>query len=122
MCEIRTVKENRSVREAAKVLLESENSIITVVSNRGKLLGVVTYWDILHTLSDKTPYDTDLRSIMSSKVVTVNPKDNILDSIRKLELHGISAMPVVEGKRAVGVVSSDIFTRHTLLRVLQSIT
>lgn len=120
MCEISTIKENTSVLDAAKVLLESEAGIIAVVSAQGKLLGVVTDWDIMHALSDKSPYDTDLRSIMSSHLVTVKPKDHILDSIRKLELHGISAMPVVGGKRAVGVVSSDIFARQTLLRLLQT--
>jgi glutamate dehydrogenase/leucine dehydrogenase len=120
MCEISTVKENSSVHDAAKVLLESESDIIAVVSDEGKLVGVVTDWDITHALSDKTLYDTKLRSIMSSNVVTVNPKDHILDSIRKLELNGISAMPVVEGDRAVGVISSDIFTRHTLPRLLQN--
>lgn len=83
-------------------------------------MGVVTDWDITRASSDKIPYDAKLRTIMSSNVVTVNPKDNILDSIRKLELNGISAMPVIEGDRMVGVVSSDIFGRHTLLRLLQN--
>ena len=53
-------------------------------------------------------------------MVTVNPKDNILDSIRKLEINRISAMPVVDEDRAVSVIISDIFDRHTLLRLLQS--
>ena len=93
---------------------------LAVVSDEGKLVGVVSDWDITRASSDKTLYDTKLRTIMSSNVVTVDPKDHLLDSIRKLELNGISAMPVVDGDRAVGVISSDIFTRHTLLRLLQN--
>jgi len=120
MYKISTVKENSSVHDAAKVLVESESDILAVVSDEGKLVGVVSDWDITRASSDKTLYDTKLRTIMSSNVVTVDPKDHILDSIRKLELNGISAMPVVEGDRAVGVISSDIFTRHTLLRLLQN--
>jgi glutamate dehydrogenase (NAD(P)+) len=53
-------------------------------------------------------------------VIHVSPGENILDVIRKLEHHEISAMPVVEGTVAKGVISADILARRSLLRLLQS--
>jgi predicted transcriptional regulator len=48
--------------------------------------------------------------------------DSLLDILRKLELNGISAMPVVESGRVAGMVSSDVLARRSLVRLLQSQT
>jgi glutamate dehydrogenase (NAD(P)+) len=52
-------------------------------------------------------------------VIAAGP-DSILELIRKLEYHEISAMPVVDGKAVLGMVSSDLLARGSLLRLLQS--
>ena len=52
--------------------------------------------------------------IMSSRVVTVAPKDTVLDAARKLHTHRISAMPVVgDDDRPVGVVSEGDLLRRS---------
>jgi glutamate dehydrogenase (NAD(P)+) len=57
---------------------------------------------------------------MTREVIAADPMDGILDVIRKLEYHEISAMPVVDGKSVLGMVSSDLLARRSLLRLLQS--
>ena len=57
---------------------------------------------------------------MTHQVITVDPTDGILDVIRKLEHHEISAMPVVDEKVVVGMVNTDLLARHSLYRLLQS--
>ena len=54
------------------------------------------------------------------KVIYATPDENILELIRKLEYHEISAMPVVDEGNVKGVVSSDLLARKSLLRLLQS--
>ena len=64
--------------------------------------------------------DIPLKEIMSNDVVTVHPEETILEVLQKLEHHEISAMPVVDGDHVIGVINSDILTRRTLYRLLQS--
>jgi glutamate dehydrogenase (NAD(P)+) len=59
---------------------------------------------------------------MTRSVVCAAPTDDILTMIRRLESHEISAMPVVEGKHVLGMISADLLARRSLLRLLQSQT
>ena len=56
----------------------------------------------------------------SREVIAAAPGDSILELVRKLEYHDISAMPVVEWGAVLGMVSADLLARRSLLRLLQS--
>jgi glutamate dehydrogenase (NAD(P)+) len=57
---------------------------------------------------------------MTRTVICAKLDDLILDLVRKLEYYEISAMPVVEGKKVKGMISTDILARRSLYRLLQS--
>ena len=57
---------------------------------------------------------------MSREVIAAAPEDTILEMIRKLEHHEISAMPVVDRGCVEGMVSADLLARRSLLRLLQT--
>ena len=101
-------------------MIESDGSMLAVVSIEKDLVGVVTEWDITKATSLGNPDDQPLEEIMIKNVIYVSPDENILELIRKLEYHEISAMPVVEDGCVCGVVSSDLLARKSLLRLLQS--
>jgi glutamate dehydrogenase (NAD(P)+) len=67
-----------------------------------------------------SPDNLPLAEVMTRDVVAADPQDGILEVIRKLEHHEISAMPVVSGKSVLGMISSDLLARRSLLRLLQS--
>jgi CBS domain-containing protein len=46
-----------------------------------------------------------LRDIMTTQVVTVTLQDNIYEIASKMKEHGIGLIPVVEGKKVIGVVT-----------------
>ena len=69
---------------------------------------------------DQYRQNQPLDQIMTRKVISAGPQDGILELIRKLEHHEISAMPVVSGKTVFGMVSSDLLAQKSLLRLLQS--
>lgn len=115
-----TIEVDRTVQQAASELIRTGSSILAVVSSRGELEGVVTQWDISRATALGSPEDQPLQTIMTREVFTAAPEDSILEVVRKLEYHEISAMPVVEGRKLLGMVSSDLLARRTLLRLLQS--
>lgn len=117
---IPSIQMDSTVKQAAALLVQSNSPILAVINPREELVGVVTGWDITRATSLGSPDNLPLDKVMTRKVVSANPQDGILDVIRKLEHHEISAMPVVSGKSVLGMVSSDLLARKSLLRLLQS--
>jgi glutamate dehydrogenase (NAD(P)+) len=120
MVHIPTIEANHNVREAAAMIIESSSSILAVVSPESELVGVVTEWDITRSTALGDLDNIPLDQIMSTNVILAAPSDTILELIRKLEHHEISAMPVVDDGRVLGMVNSDLLARRSLLRLLQS--
>jgi glutamate dehydrogenase (NAD(P)+) len=119
---IQTITAEAAVGEAARELLEGNGSLLAVVGRRGELRGVVTDWDINRAMAQGRAPDSPLAEIMSTEVISVEPEEGILQVVRKLETYEISAMPVVEADTAIGLISTDLLARRSLLRLLQSQT
>lgn len=117
-----TISVDKSVTDAAKLLVEAHVPIVNVVSEKGKLIGIVTNWDITKAMASKLPMDAPLTKVMTTDVVTTTPDSGIIDCIRKLENYDISAMPIVEDDKVIGVISGDILAGRTLYRLLQTMT
>jgi glutamate dehydrogenase/leucine dehydrogenase/CBS domain-containing protein len=117
---IPTILENRTVRDAAHALIEEKSDILAVVSPAGGLAGVITDWDITRASATACAEDVPLAEIMTRDVIAAQPADTILDVVRQLEQHEISAMPVVSDEGVVGVINSDVLARRTLYRLLQT--
>ncbi len=115
-----TISVDKSVTDAAGLLVDAAVSIVNVVSEKGKLIGIVTNWDITKAMASKLPMDSPLTRVMTADVITGSPDDTIIDCIRMLENHEISAMPIVENNKVIGVISGDILARRTLFRLLQT--
>ena len=56
---------------------------------------------------------------MTKNVITASPNFTILDIVRELEQYQISAIPVVDEGKVLGVVSSDLITQQYILSYLQ---
>ena len=117
---IPTISANSTVQQAAALLVESNSTILAVVSDKNELAGVVTEWDITRGTAQDAPNDALLAEIMTHQVLTACPGDGFLEVIRRLEHHGISAMPVVEDGAVLGKISTNLLARRSLLRLLQS--
>ena len=115
-----TIEAGCSVLEAAAKLVEAGIPILAVVSSQGDLVGVVTEWDITRATSIGSPEQQRLKEIMTRKVISASPHDSILELVRKLEYHKISAIPIVDKGVVLGVVSADLLARRSLFRLLQS--
>jgi glutamate dehydrogenase/leucine dehydrogenase len=117
---IPTIPVHHCVKDAAVLLVQAGCPILAVVNSSGVMEGVVSEWDITRATAQGSPDDQPLGEIMTRSVISASPTEGILDMIRKLEYHEISAMPVVEGGAVLGMVSADLLARRSLLRLLQS--
>jgi glutamate dehydrogenase (NAD(P)+) len=116
-----TVAIKATLAEAAALIVESQSNIVGVLSPDDKLAGVITTWDITRATAESICEDS-VEKIMTRKVISADPTDSILDIVTDLEQNQISAMPVVEGGKVLGMVSSDLLAQRYLLRLLRSHT
>jgi glutamate dehydrogenase (NAD(P)+) len=120
MIPIPTTQVDCSVREAAARLVEAHSPILAVVNQAGDLVGVVTEWDITRATALGAAENLPLEQAMTKNVIAANRYDDILEITSKLEHHEISAMPVVENGRVLGMVTADMLARRSLPRLLSS--
>jgi CBS domain-containing protein len=99
-------------------MIEKNSGIITVLS-KGKLVGVITDWDITKSSAEGF-CEGNVESIMTKEVITASPEFTILDIVREFEQHQISAIPVVLEGKVLGMVSSDLIAQRYLLSLLQT--
>jgi glutamate dehydrogenase/leucine dehydrogenase/CBS domain-containing protein len=115
-----TIQATSTLQEAARLFVEIGCPILAVINSRNDLVGVISNWDITKAASRGPIEKTTLEQAMTRQVISAKPDDPILDVVRKLEYYEISAMPIIEGKKVRGMVSTDILARRSLYRLLQS--
>jgi len=79
---------------------------LPVIDNKGQLVGMITWQDISEKviLKGKNPKRVKVRSIMKTELTTLSPRDSIKKALN-LVTKGKFALPVVESKRLVGLLS-----------------
>jgi len=118
MIAIPTIDVKSTIQEAALLIIKELSDIIAILSS-GKLVGVVTVWDITKAIAEGA-IDVTLDKIMTKDVITAHPNFTILDIVRELEQYKISAMPVVDEGIVLGKVNSDLIAQRYVLDLLQS--
>jgi glutamate dehydrogenase (NAD(P)+) len=113
-----TIESACSLQEAAAKLVEAGSPMLAVVTSNDEITGVLTEWDITRATAQGVPAATSSAEVMTRDVVTCPPDAGILDMVRLLELHKISAMPVVEDGLVRGMVSADLLARKSLAKLL----
>ena len=119
MAPIPTLSAQAKLQSAAELIVNSQSNIVAVLSKGGKLVGVLTAWDITRAVAENV-CEESVATIMTRKVVAANPASSILDIVTDFEQNQISAMPVVDDGKVLGMVSSDLLAQRYLLRLLRS--
>src|SRR5574337_1082461 len=103
---VTAAKKNTIGRDLAIKLLSGMYSGLPVVDDKGKVVGVVSEFDLLKAIKEgKKLEQVTAEEIMSKKPVCVTentPVDEIIDLMTK---HNIIRVPVVRNDNLVGVIS-----------------
>jgi L-aspartate semialdehyde sulfurtransferase len=94
------IGQDEEIRTAALKLLKGETNHLPVIGTTGKLVGIVTTYDVSKAVVN--PGKASLvRDIMKKKVITTTPDEAVDVAVRKLETHNISALPVIDKEMQV---------------------
>jgi CBS domain-containing protein len=103
------------VLTAIKKMAEHHIGALLVMSG-DKLVGIVSERDYARkvVLLGRSANETRVEAIMTSKVVTVNPKQDAHDCMRLMTDMRIRHLPVMSGDRVVGVLSIGDLVRAVI--------
>lgn len=99
-----TVPPTATVAECCDSMHRRRIGAVLVVEN-GELLGIFTGRDAVRCLATKRSADTPVAEAMTPSPVCAAPHHRSMDALRLLHDGGFRHLPVVEGRRVVGIVS-----------------
>ncbi len=100
-----TCTENEAIRTIAERIVTKSVNHIVVVDEAGKLIGIVTSWDITRAMAEGKK---SLAEIETRNVVTAKPEEPLEIASKRMAQHNISALPVVDIERKVlGIVTAE---------------
>jgi CIC family chloride channel protein len=101
---VETLEVEMTIDEARQTFARSHHRGFPVVEDN-KLVGIVTQSDLLKMRERNLDNDTALREIMTSTPVTVTPTHNLSNVLYLLDRYQISRLPVVEGRKLIGIIT-----------------
>lgn len=110
-----SIAPNSMISDAIQLMADKNVGALPVVEN-GQLVGMLSERDYTRkvALKGKSSKDTPVREIMTQHVVTVTEADTIRDCMRVMTDSHIRHLPVMEGKKIVGLVSLGDLVKWTI--------
>ncbi|MBE0525558.1 MAG: CBS domain-containing protein [Candidatus Thorarchaeota archaeon] len=101
-----SIEGRATVYQAAERMLVNKIGCIIITENEVPV-GIVTKSDLLSRviIADKDPKTTEIRSIMSTPLITIPKEKPILDAIREIRSKKISRLVVTDKGKPIGLVS-----------------
>lgn len=102
----RTVETESPLRQAAEIMRDQDVGSV-VVTEGEDVCGIVTDRDIAvrAVAAGRDPNETKVAEVCNRDVVSLSPDQSVDDAIRLMRDENIRRLPVLDGGKAVGIVS-----------------
>ncbi len=113
------VREQDSIQSIAQLLKLENIGCVPVRDADGALVGILSERDLARCIADTDDRIKDLRAfdLMTKNVITCDIGDDIQSAGSKMAKHHIRHLPVMDGDKIVGMISSRDVMRATLSEV-----
>jgi uncharacterized protein (DUF39 family)/predicted transcriptional regulator len=100
-----TCTETEEITAIAKRIVTKSVNHIVVVDEMGRLLGIVTSWDVTRAMAEGKHA---LAEIETHDVITAKPEEPLEIASKRMAQHNISALPVINIERKVlGIITAE---------------
>jgi CBS domain-containing protein len=110
-----SIEADKPVAYAAKMMRDEDVGLAPIVEGQ-KLIGTLTDRDIaIRVVAEgKDPESTSVREVATTRLVTVDPEQDLDEALRLMAQHQVRRLPVVEEDgRLAGVVAQADVAKHT---------
>lgn len=103
-----TATKDQTIAEIAKVLNKYRIGGLPVINSRGNIVGILTERDIMRKVIsiDRKPGRTKVEDVMNKSPVLIHKFEDMNDIAKKMKNHDVTRIPVVDGKKLVGIVTN----------------
>jgi chloride channel protein, CIC family len=113
---VETLASQMTIDDALEAFARSHHRGFPIL-DRGILVGILTQSDLGILTSQRWDRQTPLGKIMTRRVITVTPQDTLTSILHLLDRHQVSRLPVIEGRRLVGIITRADIIRCEAERV-----
>ena len=102
-----TIGPDDTIAAAIQKLIEHDKGSLSVTSNKGELMGIITERDIVRKSFKKTDSLNSLkvRDIMTAEVAIGQLDDDLEYAISVMKQKRIRHLPIVDGSKVIGMIS-----------------
>ncbi len=107
---VKTVGTTKPLVECIKTMKAEDIGSIIVVEE-GRPVGIFTERDLVRRMAEKLDsLGLPMAQVMTKPLITVSPTATVWDALNQMGRHNIRRLPVMDGKKLVGIVTErDIF-------------
>ena len=110
-----TIKPSATIDELEKLINETGHLGFPVVNEKGELVGIVTYEDVIKVRPEKRS-EMRVKDIETKKLIVAYPNETLDAVLRKIVIHDISRLPVVDPKDPKKLLG--IITRYDIAKAI----
>ena len=104
-----TARAEEAISEVARKMVDNNINHLTVIDHAGRLMGIVTSWDIAQAVAKDSQKLTD---IMTKKVIVAMEDEPVEVIARRIDKHEISGVPIVDRNNLVkGMITAEDISR-----------
>lgn len=104
-----TVRAEEAISGVARKMVDNNINHLPVVDHAGRLMGIVTSWDIAHAVAQSS---RKLTEVMTKKVIVAMEDDPVEVIARRIDKHEISGAPIVDRENRVkGMITAEDISR-----------
>ena len=98
-----------NISDVARLMVDNNINHVPVVDKEGKLMGIVTSWDIAHAVAKEVP---ELTQVMTKKVIVAMEDEPVELIARRIDKYDISGVPIVDRDNLVkGMITAEDISR-----------
>jgi CBS domain-containing protein len=100
---------------ALKMMEDKDVGALLVIEN-GEVAGIISERDFVRSISSShmCNLDAPVKNYMTSKVITITSEHTIEDCMQLMTQHRIRHLPVVDGQKAIGMISIGDVVREMI--------
>jgi CBS domain-containing protein len=110
--EVKTIGPKKSILTASKKMVENHIGCL-VVSTNDKLVGILTDSDIIRKVvsENKLASKVSVEQVMTKDLIMVEDDKDVSEAAELMTKHGIKKLPVISGRKLVGIITAVDITR-----------
>lgn len=106
--DVKTLTPTTTILEASKKIAEYKYKVYPVINESGKILGVVTRYDVEDAIFQGNPTTMTLNKIMNPSPVVISANKDLYVAYFRLHTNNIDKLPVIDKrKRLCGIISRE---------------